>query len=218
MPTYTFRIGEAFPASDPVARFITVLAMMSNDWLRLFELMRAPPSAGSDADEEAGVDVMLFRQQAALHQEAAMFIGDTRRRFSEVDRFIKTLPRPAQEGCERVVGGIDPTSPHYHDWLAGHRNITFHYPELHAEKAMHGKEEIANALARAGKLSGAITHEKSFGSVRFRFADQVAVQLLPSAPEKVQSLARAMNTLAGFVQHAARSYLDAHPPDTFTVH
>jgi hypothetical protein len=34
MPTYTFSIGGAFPESDPVARFVTVLAMVINDWHR----------------------------------------------------------------------------------------------------------------------------------------------------------------------------------------
>jgi hypothetical protein len=35
MTVIRFKIGDAFPASDPVARFITGLAMISNDWLRL---------------------------------------------------------------------------------------------------------------------------------------------------------------------------------------
>jgi hypothetical protein len=30
--TVRFKIGAAFPAEDPVARFVTALAMMSNDW------------------------------------------------------------------------------------------------------------------------------------------------------------------------------------------
>jgi hypothetical protein len=41
-----------------------------------------------------------------------------------------------------VVGGIDPQSPHYHgDWLADHRNVTFHYPEMHPDKAKHCQEK-----------------------------------------------------------------------------
>jgi hypothetical protein len=34
VPTLRFQIGNGFPAGDPIARFITVVAMMSNDWLR----------------------------------------------------------------------------------------------------------------------------------------------------------------------------------------
>jgi hypothetical protein len=31
-PDYEFRIGEIFPAADPVARFVVVLAMIYSDW------------------------------------------------------------------------------------------------------------------------------------------------------------------------------------------
>ncbi len=37
--TLRFTIGDAFPADDPVARFVTVLAMMSNDWSRFVDQM-----------------------------------------------------------------------------------------------------------------------------------------------------------------------------------
>lgn len=72
MPKVTFKIGEAFPASDPVARFITVLGMMSNDWLRSIAEMLALDD--SDQDSE-GRRLSLFRQQASLHHEAATFEG-----------------------------------------------------------------------------------------------------------------------------------------------
>jgi hypothetical protein len=39
MTIIRFKIGDAFPASDPVARFLTGLAMISNDWLRSIEEM-----------------------------------------------------------------------------------------------------------------------------------------------------------------------------------
>jgi hypothetical protein len=136
MPTVRFVIGEAFPASDPVARFVTVLAMISNDWLRLFELMRGT------LETEAGLHLLLFRQQAALHHEAADFIRIARRRFhAEVDVFVRRLAPSARENCERVVGGIDSRSAHYLGaWVEEHRNVTFHYPTLHPEKARAGRE------------------------------------------------------------------------------
>jgi hypothetical protein len=76
--TLRFTIGDAFPADDPVARFVTVLAMMSNDWLRLVKQMLASDDDPGEADA-AGLLVMSFRFQAALHAEAAGFIGDARR-------------------------------------------------------------------------------------------------------------------------------------------
>jgi hypothetical protein len=71
MTTLRFTIGKAFPASDSVARFITVLAMMSNDWLRLMAAMLEIEDYHKDAE---GLRIMSFRQQAALHHEAAEFI------------------------------------------------------------------------------------------------------------------------------------------------
>lgn len=177
MTTLRFKIGEAFPAGDPVARFITIVALMSNDWLRLIEDMMALEDANPDA---VGRRIMSFRQQAALHDEAARFIADARRRFPAVDEFIKHLDADAQAECERVTGGVDPKSGHYlGDWLADHRNVTFHYPEMHPDKAAHGKEEIMQALQEAASLEGTITFEEHFGSTRFGFADEVAVQWLP---------------------------------------
>jgi hypothetical protein len=63
MPTVSFNIGLAFPASDPVARFVTVLAMVSNDANRsINELLNV-----CDGEPDAGARrMMLFRQQSAF--------------------------------------------------------------------------------------------------------------------------------------------------------
>jgi len=215
MPTVRFTIGQAFPVADPVARFITVLAMMSNDWLRLVEVIRASP------EDEAGLRVLLFRQQAALHHEAADFIREARRQFhASVDAFVRGLDASAQANCEQVVGGIDPRSPHFlGDWLLKNRNLTFHYPEMNADKARAGREEITEALSKAANLPGAITQERALGSVRFGFADNVTVQWLPDAQSArhVRQLVKAMVALVRFVQAAAKAYIESRPPGTFSV-
>jgi hypothetical protein len=164
--------------------------------------------------------VSLFRQQALLHHEAAMFIRDARRRFPEIDDFITGLPTLAQDECDQVVGGIDPASPNYHgDWLADHRNVTFHYPEMHPDKAEHGQEEIAEALDAASQLESSIEFSDDFGSVRFRFADEVAVQWLPDGPEQetlIENLREAVLALSRIVQRAAQAYIESRPSGTFT--
>jgi hypothetical protein len=212
----TFKIGEAFPASDPVARFITVLGMMSNDWLRSIEEMLAL-EAGPDSE---GRRVSLFRQQASLHHEAAMFIRDARCRFSVIDDFICDLPTVAQDECDQILGGVDPESAHYHgDWLADHRNVTFHYPEMHPDKAEHGREELTAALEAASELESSIDVGDYFGSVRFRFADEVAVQWLPDGPEQatlIENLRESVLALSRFAQRAAQAYMESRPSGTFT--
>jgi hypothetical protein len=217
MPGVTFKIGDGFPAEDPVARFITVLAMMSNDWLRSMQDMLALEDGHPDAP---GRRVSLFRQQAALHYEAAEFIGDARRRFQAVDAFITGLSGDAQQECSQVEGGIDPKSAHYHgDWLADHRNVTFHYPEMHPDKAEQGAEEIKEGLQEAAEIESSIESQDDFGSVRFRYADEVAVQWLPSGPEQaamIGSLRESVMALSRFAQRAAQAYMDSRPSGTFT--
>ncbi len=217
--TLRFRIGDAFPAADPVARFITVLAMISKDWTRsTLDLL----ALEDGSDDEAGRRLMLFRQQASLHHEAAAFMVDARRRFPQIAAFINGLPEIARDECEHVVGGIDPKSPHYHgDWLADHRKITFHYPELHPDKAAHGVEEIREALIKASDIESTITSGDAFGSVRFGFADDAAVQWLPDvetdARDILTQLREAVMALARFAQRAAGAYLDARPEGTVMV-
>jgi hypothetical protein len=54
VPTVAFNIGEAFPADDEVGRFVTVLAMMSNDVNRSFEYL--------DPEGDPERQMTLFRQ------------------------------------------------------------------------------------------------------------------------------------------------------------
>lgn len=92
---------------------------------------------------------------------------------------------------------------------------------MHPAKAEHGKEEIKNALGRAADLRGSISAEGTFGSVRFEFADEVAVQLLPEAtPENAPAVEAVRDTataLVRFVQHAATAYLARLPNGTVEI-
>jgi len=203
-----FRIGDAFPADDPLARWLTVLAMASNDFFRMFHWL--------DGAETTGTELFAYRLQAAALFEAATHLSDTIRNVPEVKAFYGQLPDVARTLGDRVVGAVDPGSEHYlGEWAESHRNVTFHYPEMHPQKAEHGKEEIKNALERAAELRGTITADDRFGSVRFEFADEVAVQFLPEAtPGNAPEMERVRETgmaLARFVQHAANAYLGRLP-------
>lgn len=212
-----FTIGEAFPARDPVARFVTVLAMMSNDWMRLTTQLLELKPFFFDAD---GLIIMSFRHQASLHHEAAEFIRDTRRRFPEVETFLEGLSQEAKDDLQRVLDGVDPKAPAYHGgWLGENRNVTFHYPEMQADKAAHGKEEVFNALTEAAALEGTISSGASFGSVRFEFADTVVAQWIPEHDTEavVGNLRDAVSALARFVQRAALAYLESRPDGAVTV-
>jgi hypothetical protein len=212
-----FRIGAVFPADDPVARFVTVLAMMSNYWHRS---MRAIDAATDDEDGP-GIRLMLARQQAAFYYEATKFIADTGRSFpSEVEGFIASLDESTKGHYDRTMAGLDTKSPHYQGWLKDHRNVTFHFPLLHPERDAHGDEEIANALISAANLEGTITAEDTIGSVRFEFADEVGVQMLPDIvddPDVIKELGDATVALGLFMHGALLQYVESRPPGTIVA-
>jgi hypothetical protein len=212
-----FKIGEAFPARDPVARFITGLAMISNDLLRALEDMLR---LENDTPEDIGRRISLFRRQAASVYEAATFIDDAGRMFPEVSRFLNGLDGKTRAGCELVVGAVDGNSPHYlGKWLEDHRNVTHHYPKMHPAAAQHDDEEMANALAQAADIESTIDSGEKLGDARFRFADEVGVQLLPPLddPSWMERLRDTSMALADFTQRAAQAYLGSRSAGTFTV-
>jgi hypothetical protein len=208
---WRFKMEDAFPASDEVARFIVGLGLINNDWHRTMNLM--PKSEPTEATEdERGTRLMLARQQAATCHEAIEFIADSRRHYASIGLFIDDLNADAQGHYRQLREAADPQSRHYLSWLREHRHVTQHVPELHPAKYEHGKDAIANALMAAARLEGSVSHEDTVGSVRFGFADVVSVQMLPwDDPNVMKHLRRARIALGGFVHEAVDAYLKALP-------
>lgn len=209
---YSFNIGEAFPSSDEVARFVTGLAMSNNEWHRSMAVM--PQDDPAEATEEVrGARLMLARQQAATCYEAIDFIDSARRQFPQVASFIDGLGPEAQEHFSHIKEAVDPKSPFHLPWLRDHRNATMHVPELHPEKYKRGTEDMANALDKAAPLEGIVTHDDTVRTVRFGFADAVSVHLLPwDDPDVMKHLSRARMALGGFVHEALEAYMRSLPP------
>jgi hypothetical protein len=86
------------------------------------------------------------------------------------------------------------------------------------EAAEHGEEEMANTLTDAADIESTIDSGQRFGDARFRYADEVGVQLLPPLedPGWMERLRDTAIALADFAQRAAQAYLDARPTGTFT--
>jgi hypothetical protein len=124
---FVFKIGEAFAADDPVARFLVVLAMMSNDLLRLIDLMLA------DEDHDPSRRLFCFRVQTALFFEASNFLREpSHRRWPAVRSFVDGLGAAEKSDFERAVGATDRHSTMFlGEWVEESRNRTFNYPDLH---------------------------------------------------------------------------------------
>lgn len=89
---------------------------------------------------------------------------------------------------------------------------------MHPDKAAHDQEAIQNALREAAELESRITFSDNLASVRFRFAEEVALRWLGEPetwPHLFQTLRESVMALVQFAQRAARTYLDSRPAGTF---
>lgn len=152
-----FRIGDVFPADDVVARFLTGLALSTND------LIRVQSYVVSEQDEAR--QLFLFRQNACYVWETALFVRDGRQ-LNPVEGFVASLSETARGHLDRAMAGI--LSPGQSDFgrdLAFIRNHAFHYPELHPERldrdALH--TALAGVTNEESSISGAVVEG-------FRFA------------------------------------------------
>jgi len=207
---FAFKIGEAFPADDPVARFLVVLAMMSNDLLRLVDLMLA------DEGRDPALRLFCFRVQTALFFEASSFVRESHRRWPEVKSFVSGLDAAVRTDFERVVGATDRRSPVFlGEWVGESRNRTFHYPDSHPMRPA-GQDALSIALQRCQDVEGHISvgTGEEIRSVRFGFADQVAVQWFPDVDEPgvlIGELRERVVALVGLAHRAIAAYLGTRP-------
>lgn len=208
----TFSIGEVFDPANEVARWLTVLAMASNDFWRFFHWME-------EAQDDA-TRILAYRLEAAALFEAARHLTKPPKQWPKIATFIAALPEEARVDRDRVCGAINPTSEYYvGDWLERLRHVTFHYADGAPAKSRAKKEEIEHALTRAiaqgieGRIKIA---SDSFGDVRFAFADEVAVQWLPDTNSEdgitqLRSLSDVGIALAQFAQRAIGAHLATLP-------
>lgn len=167
----TFRIGDVFPADDVVARFVTGLGMIVNDWHRSMKFMSDSLEAPADGE---GVRMMMFRQQVSFLHEAAKFVTDARHHNVDVESFVASLESTARGQLVAAMA----TASESDQWLEDHRNVTFHYPKVVQSAHEHNDEELGTALAAAASEEGTITAEGPAGAIRFEFGDAVALELL----------------------------------------
>jgi len=208
----SFQIADVFDPSDELARWLTVLAMASNDFWRFFRWM--------EEASDGPTRILAFRLEAAALFEAARHLTKPPTQWPRIAKFLSRLPPDVLADRDRVRGTIDPKSEFYvGDWLERLRNVTFHYPDGHPAKSQAKKEEVEQAMARAVAqgIEGKITIATgSFGDVRFEFADEVAVQWLPDGEtshgtSQIVLLREGGIALAKFAQRAIGAHLATLP-------
>jgi hypothetical protein len=208
-----FKIGEAFPADDPIARWATALAMAANDAVYLNVHM-------IEGDLPPELDVYYFRLVASHFIEAVDWIRDTRRIWPEIDQFIQSLDEDSQARCDRLLAFADKKHPLY-EMLRRSRNTLFHYPVMHPERESAGAEELANAMDDAKDLEGWIEDGGHYATFRATFADTVALQFLTGSEEETIELADQLNApvfeLAEFTMDVLLAQLKRVPKNKTTL-
>jgi hypothetical protein len=208
-----FRIGDAFSADDPIARWATVLSIAANDTIylniRLIE--------GDLAEEQS---IYYFRLVAAHFFEAAIWLKSTRKILPEVDELITSLDDAATERYERIVSFASQRHRFFNN-LKRSRSTLFHYPVIHPGREQAGEEELANAMGAAAKLPGWIEAGDDYATFRAGFADQIAVQFLSEDDQETKELMMELRgpvfDLVLFSEAVLLKYLTSLPSEVTTI-
>jgi hypothetical protein len=223
-----FRIGEAFPAENPLARWMTVCAMAANDlilvnrWL-LPKLKEEEPSEGYET-------VYLGRLAAAHLFEAATFLEKSDRRFAVVRELAARLTEDAQAAYRRLLVIGEGGSGQFQRQLKHARNKFFHYQELlqaenedyeHLKQAMtgHAYDEKEQGIRR-GKIEDV---PPSLTGFRSFFADDVAVEMMmpgetdKELPDFLGSVSEHIAAFMYFFKEVFNEYTQTRPEGTWDV-
>ena len=166
-----FKMGDAFPADNPVAVFLTSMSTALNDLLTTTKWI-----LGGDTEQPNRRQVTDVEQQYLLRLSFAQLFEVREsikhaRRDEEVDAFLKGLPDPAVRDLERLMKVNTPQD----DWLLKAmtyvRNQTNHYG---------GKwnwDDVRWAMKQVADEDGEIemVNDKLAG-MRLKFADLIAIQ------------------------------------------
>jgi hypothetical protein len=223
-----FKIGEAFPADDPLARWMTVCAMALNDLL-LVNRWLIPKLKGEETAEPFE-PTYLGRLAAANLFEAATFLKKSDKRLSVVRELVAGLSDDAKAAYAELLAIGDGGSGTFYKQLKHARNMVFHYQALnqgegedyeHLKLAMrgHANDEEEQGIQR-GKIEDVPPPLTGFRST---FADDIAAEMmLPGDTEKdlpafLGNVAEHSVKFMVFVKAAFNAYTQTRPDGTWHI-
>ena len=208
---YRFKIGDAFPADDTTAQWLTSLTMGLNDLLytnrRLIEGLKSDAAPYENLTGGRAVGAQVWEVLKLLRE------GSSNPALNE---FIESLPDEAKAELKTALAIYDdPARAPFKAALARARDYASHYPEL-------GRRELRRALAALAEQDGELHVGKVFSDARGLWADDVAVQLFfRSEGEEIEPLRAFLADLRDQVlvltrvlQRMLLTYLQALPPGT----
>ncbi|MGH2993151.1 MAG: hypothetical protein ACRDL1_06415 [Solirubrobacterales bacterium] len=212
-----FQDGDAFPADQSLARWLTVCAMALNDLLLVNRWLM--PRLQEQIEAASYESVYLGRLAGAHLFEVAKFLEGSDRNVSELQEFIATLDADPQAAYEKVKSVGPRSGSEFAQQLERARNQFFHYSELlpHAED----HEKLKAAMDAHAETTGAIRDEgTAIEGFRASFADDIAVEL--SFPEEEVDLkafvSQVSEHIAAFLEFAFAAlpkYVESLPPEVW---
>jgi hypothetical protein len=165
-----FKVGDALPADDPLARFILVVSMGPND---------NSLSNTRFVNTEEPYELLYFFRLASGHlHELANRLRRAHDEWPEVQEFVAGLQEDYRDDFASIVRLADPNDD-LGQKLERLRNEFFHYPDLRRKTAERGKLPLMQALTDAAGTDGIISlGEESLGGIRAHFADELVGKLV----------------------------------------
>jgi hypothetical protein len=198
-----FVAKRVFRPEDPVARWMLVLTMTHHDLLLVNGRLEGT------IDIAPGFENVYDARLAASHLwEAATFLRDANRRFSDIREFVASLPLEAREQYDAALAAGDPNATGFAANLKRLRNHFFHYAELIPEEPQF--EELSQALARHADDIGDMRVGELFKDFRCSFADDIAAELTfadADPREFVEQIAQTSVAYMRFVYAALGAYV-----------
>ncbi len=204
-----FRIGDAFPADNPIARWATVLSMATNNAIYLNVRI-------IEGDLPPEQNLYYFRLIGGHFFEIATWLKETRKTWPQIDGFVESLNSKAQQRYDNIVAFASQKHP-LHKRLGESRSTLFHYPTMHPEREAAGVEELANAMREAADAKSWIEGGDDYATFRASFADEIALQFLATSDEETEEIMEALHDpvfeLVELTEAVLLAYLKTLPKD-----
>jgi hypothetical protein len=212
-----FKDGDAFPADEPLARWMTICAIALNDLLLVNRWL--VPRLKEQVESQDYENVYLARLAGSHLFEIAKFLEQSDPRVPEVRKFVATLGRSAQDAYEKVKSAGPRGAGDFAKQLERARNQFFHYSELLPQAEDH--EALKAAMEEHAETIGEIRDEgTAIDHFRARFVDDIAIELSFPASEVdlrqfVTQLSEHIAAFLEFAFEAIRKHVQSLPRGTW---
>jgi hypothetical protein len=210
-----FKIGDAFPAESPLARWLAACAMALNDLILVNRWLL--PKLEGQVPAEGYENVYLAKVAGSHLFEVATFL-ERSDHIEEVRQFVDGLDAEAQEAYRALKEIGKGGSGEFARQLARARHHSFHYSELLPQVEDH--EKLKRAMEGHAETIGEIRDEGKTIEFRAAFADEIAVELIAPGDtvdlrEFVRQISEHIALYLKFAFAALPSYVNSLPEDSW---